>query len=192
MSCQAAIGTKDPVQKTEWPQETADRTGFSHGILVHVDFRAPGVEAVLERHCEFANTRGVHDFSYGGYLVEPDFHRGFALLEEYNSVSSMNAEWPDMGKVRALAAKFLNIIIVIDHAGFPKERSDEYFQSWERRLIVASKAENVQIKISSLGMCDNNWIVDSVRLYVLHCIETFDPERSLFATNWPIDSLEHI
>ena len=33
--------------------------------------------------------RGIRDFSYGDYLVEPDYHRGFALLEKYNLVSSM-------------------------------------------------------------------------------------------------------
>ena len=31
--------------------------------------------------------------------------------------------------------------------------------------------------------------MDTIRPYVLHCIETFGVERSLFATNWPVDSL---
>jgi predicted TIM-barrel fold metal-dependent hydrolase len=186
---QAAIGTKDPVKETEWLQQAAGRTGFPHGIVAHADLREPGVEAVLERHREYANMRGVRDFSHGDYLVEPDFHRGFALLEKYTLVSSMSVEWQDMEKLRALAAKFPNIVIVVDNAGFPKERSDEYFQSWKRGLAVAAEAENVRIKISGLGMGDNHWTVDSIRPYVLHCIETFGPDRSLFATNWPVDSL---
>ena len=186
---QAAIGTKDPVKETEWLQQAAGRTGFPHGIVAHADLREPGVEAVLERHREYANMRGVRDFSHGDYLVEPDFHRGFALLEKYTLVSIMSVEWQDMEKLRALAAKFPNIVIVVDNAGFPKERSDEYFQSWKRGLAVAAEAENVRIKISGLGMGDNHWTVDSIRPYVLHCIETFGPDRSLFATNWPVDSL---
>jgi predicted TIM-barrel fold metal-dependent hydrolase len=38
-------------------------------------------------------------------------------------------------------------------------------------------------------MGDNNWTVESIRPYVETCIERFGPQRSLFATNWPIDSL---
>ena len=186
---QAAIGTKDPVKETEWLQQAADRTGFPHGIVAHADLRDPDVEAVLERHLESANMRGIRDFSYGDYLVEPDFHRGFALLGKHNLVSSVGAQWQDMEKLRALAARFPDIIIVIDHAGFPEERSDEYFQNWKRSVVVASEAENVRMKISGLGMGDNNWTVDSIRPYVLHCVETFGPDRSFFATNWPIDSL---
>ena len=186
---QAAIGTKDPVKETEWLQQAAGRTGFPHGIVAHADLRDPGVEAVLEQHCEFANMRGIRDFSYGDYLVEPDFHRGFALLEKYNLVSSISAEWQDMEKVNSLAAKFPNIIIVVDHAGSPTERSDEYFQNWKRGLAVAAEAENARIKISGLGMGDNNWTVDRIRPYVLQCIEAFGPDRSFFSTNWPVDSL---
>ena len=38
-------------------------------------------------------------------------------------------------------------------------------------------------------MGDNNWTTESIRPYVETCIELFGVNRSLFATNWPIDSL---
>lgn len=186
---QAAIGTKDPVKETEWLQEAADRTGFPHGIVAHADLRDSDVERVLERHCRYPNMRGIRDFSYGDYLVEPDFHRGFALLEKYNLRSSMNAQWQDMEKLRDLAGKFPNITIVVDHAGFPEERSTEYFEKWRRGMAVAAEADNIRCKISGLGEADNNWTVDSIRPYVLNCIETFGVERCFFASNWPVDWL---
>ena len=186
---QAAIGSADPVKETEWLQEAADSAGFPHAIVAHADLRDPGVEAVLERHCEFPNMRGVRDFSYGDYLVEPDFHRGYALLEKYDLVASIAAQWQDMEKLRDLAAAFPNTVIVIDHAGGPMERTQEYFDSWKRGMRTAAEPENVICKISGLGMGDHSWTVDSIRPYVLHCIETFGVERSLFATNWPVDSL---
>ena len=186
---QAAIGSPDPVKETEWLQEAADRTGFPHAIVAHADLRDPGVEAVLERHCEFPNMRGVRDFSYGDYLVEPDFHRGYALMEKYGLVASIAAQWQDMEKLRDLAAAFPNTVIVIDHAGGPAERTPEYFGHWKRGMQVAAQAENIICKISGLGMGDQNWTVESIRPYVLHCIETFGVERSLFATNWPVDGL---
>ena len=186
---QAAIGSPDPVTETEWLQEAADRTGFPHAIVAYADLRDPGVEAVLERHCESPNMKGIRDFSYGDYLVEPDFHRGYALMEKYDLVASIAAQWPDMEKLQDLAARFPNTVIVIDHAGGPMERTPEYFSNWKRGMQTAAEAENIICKISGLGMGDQTWTVDSIRPYVLHCIETFGVERSLFATNWPVDSL---
>ena len=186
---QAAIDSPDPVTETEWLQEAADRTGYPHGIVAHADLRDPGVEAVLERHCESPNMRGVRDFSYGDYLVEPDFHRGFALLEKYNLISSMPSVWQDMEKLRDLANKFPNITIVVDHTGFPEERTPEYFQNWRRGAAIAATCDNIRWKISGLAMGDHDWTVDSIRPYVLTSIETFGVDRCFFATNWPVDWL---
>ena len=186
---QAAIGSPDPVTETEWLQEAAGRTGFPHGIVAHADLRDPGVERVLERHCESSNMRGIRDFSYGDYLVEPDYQRGFALLEKYNLVSSMPVGWPDMEKLRALASKFPNIMIVVDHTGSPAERTEEYFEKWKRGVAVAASCDNIRWKISGLSMGDHNWTVDSIRRYVLTSIETFGVDRCFFASNWPVDWL---
>ncbi|MXY22617.1 MAG: amidohydrolase family protein [Dehalococcoidia bacterium] len=186
---QAAIGSDDPVKETEWLQAAAERTGFPQAIVAYADLRAPDVEATLERHCEYENMGGIRDFSYGDYLVEPDFHRGYALLEKFDLVASIAAQWQDMKKLVALAVKFPNIPIVMDHAGVPEERTPEYFENWKKGMRTAATAENIICKISGLGMADHDWTVDSIRPYVLHCIEAFGVERSLFATNWPVDSL---
>ena len=186
---QAAIGSPDPVAETEWLQAAADRTGFPHGIVAHADLRDPGVEAVLERHCQLPNMRGIRDFSYGDYLIEPDFHRGFALLEKYNLVSSIAAGWQDMAKLRELADTYPNIMIVVDHTGLPAERTDEYFEQWKGGMAVAATCGNIRWKISGLGMSDQSWTVDSIRRWVLTSIETFGVGRCIFATNWPVDWL---
>lgn len=186
---QAAIGSADPVKETEWLQEAADRTGFPHAIVAYADLRDPEVERTLERHCEFRNMRGIRDFSYGDYLVSPEFHRGYGLLERYGLIASIAAEWQDMEKLVDLADRFPNIPIVLDHTGLPMKRTAEYFEDWKYGMRTAADAENVICKISGLGMGDNDWTVESIRPYVLHCIEAFGVERSLFATNWPVDSL---
>ncbi len=186
---QAAIGTEDPVKETEWLQAAADRTGFPHAIVAHADLKDPGAEVVLEEHCAYPLMRGVRDFSSGDYLIDPKFHRGFALLEKYNLVSSVSVQWQDMEKLRGLASKFPNTYIVVDHAGVPTERTDEYFANWRQGMATAASAENVICKISGLGIGDNSWTVDSIRPYVVHCIETFGADRCLFATNWPVDSI---
>ena len=186
---QAAIGTKDVVKETEWLQEAADRTGFPHGIVGEANLRDPGVGKILERHCKFANMRGIRDFSYGDYLLESDFHRGFELLEKFDLIASIAVEWHEMKKLRDLATKYPNIQIVVDHTGLPMERSEEYFANWKQGVVLVSEADNVWWKISGLGMADNNWTAESIRPYVMHSIETFGTRRTFFASNWPVDWL---
>jgi len=186
---QAALGIDDPVIETAWLQAAADRTGFPQAIVAHSDLRDPDVQAELERHMQSANVKGIRDFSYGDYLVEPDFHRGFALLERFNLAASVDVKWQDMRMLRDLAGKFPNIIVVLDHCGFPTERTPEYFAGWKKGVSDLAAAENVVCKISGLGMADQSWTTESIRPWILHCIEAFGPDRCIFGSNWPVDKL---
>jgi predicted TIM-barrel fold metal-dependent hydrolase len=38
-------------------------------------------------------------------------------------------------------------------------------------------------------MADHRWTVDSLRPWVMACIELWGTKRSFFGTNWPVDRL---
>ena len=122
-------------------------------------------------------------------MVDSDFHRGFSLLEKYNLIGNVSVTLKDMDKLVILANKFPNTKIVIDHCGFPEERSSEYFEKWQSSILTAAKADNIICKISGLGMGDNQWTIESIKPYILHCIESFGIERCIWGSNWPIDKL---
>lgn len=188
---QAAIGSSDPVDETAWLQEIADRTGWPNGITGDARLQSPDVESTLERHCDYANMRGLRDFAEGDYLVDPNFHRGYALLEKYNLAYELDSTWENLAKAADLARMFPNITMILTHAGFPQDRSDEYLEIWREGLNSLAEADNAVIKISGLGMGDymagGRWTIDSFRPYVLGCIEAFGVERSFFGSNWPVD-----
>ena len=186
---QAAVGIEDPVKESEWLQQAADRTGFPQAIVANSNLKDPRVEDELARHRGYPNVRGIRDFSKGDYLVDPDFHRGYALLERFDLVASFDVKWENMAKMRDLAGKFPNVRAVLDHCGFPDERTDEYFETWRKGITTLAEAENVVCKLSGLGMVDWSWTVDSIRPWILHCIDAFGPERCIFASNWPVDKL---
>ena len=186
---QAAIGSKDPVEETKWLQSTQERTGFPSAMVGYVDLRAPDAHWQIERHLEYPSFKGIRDFSYGDYLNSKEFLQGYSLLSRYDLGSSIAAEATDMIKVLDLARLYPETIIVLDHAGLPQERTDEYFLFWKTEMERVAEAQNVICKISGLGMADNNWNVESIRPYVETCIEVFGASRCIFATNWPIDSL---
>ncbi|MDP7398944.1 MAG: amidohydrolase family protein [Lentisphaeria bacterium] len=186
---QAAIGSQNPVTETAWIQAAADRTGFALAIVGYTDLKNPNAGKELEQHCRYASTRGIRDFSEGDYLVDPDFHRGYALLAEFDLVASLSIDWQAMPKAHDLARKFPHIPLVLDHCGEPSGRDDEYFENWRNGMRTVAQAENVICKISGLGMADNDWTIDSIRRWVLTCIDVFGPHRCIFGTNWPVDKL---
>jgi predicted TIM-barrel fold metal-dependent hydrolase len=186
---QAAIGIPDPVEETRWLQQQADRTGFPHGIVAHCDLASKDAEKTLERHMEYANMRGVRDFGEGDYLADATWQQGYGLLGRHNLVFCLDVIPENMGKARALAEKYPDVVLCIDHAGFPRARTPEYFELWKRGMQEVAAAPNAVCKISGLGMCDNAWTTDSLQTWVVGCIEAFGTERSFFGTNWPVDRL---
>jgi len=186
---QAAIGIDDPVEETRWLQEQADATGFPHAVVAHCDLAGADAAATLERHLEYPTMRGVRDFGQGDYLVDPAWQNGYGLLGPHGLVFCLDVETDNMGKARALADKYPDVVLCIDHAGFPRSREPEYFERWKAGMNDIAGAPNTVCKVSGLGMCDNAWTVESFRPWVMSCIEAFGTERTFFGTNWPVDRL---
>ena len=186
---QAAIGIADPVEETRWLQEQADRTGFPHGIVAHCDLASPNAAETLERHMAYPNMRGIRDFGQGDYLVDPAWQKGYGLLAQNDLVFCLDILPENLGKARELAEAYPDVVLCIDHAGFPRARDTEYFEMWKRGMQEAAGAPNVVCKVSGLGMCDNAWTVDSLRPWVLACIDAFGTDRTFLGTNWPVDRL---
>jgi predicted TIM-barrel fold metal-dependent hydrolase len=187
---QAALGSKDPVEETKWLQAFADRFGYPHGIVAECHLAHPDAEAVLARHVEFANVRGIRELVAPETLADPNWIRGFKLLPRFNLVPCVSPTYEHFAKVSHLAEQVADLPVCIEHCGFPMERSKEYFAAWSRALReLASASQNVHVKVSGLGMFDRAWTVDSFRPWVLECIEAFSPARVMFGTNWPLDRL---
>lgn len=186
---QAALGSADPVEETKWLQAFADRFGFPHGIVAECHLAQPDAQAVLERHVEYANVRGIRELVAVETLSDPNWIRGFKLLPRFRLVPCVSTTHEHLPRVSHLAAQLGDAPLCIEHCAFPMERSKEYFEAWRRAVRVLAGSQNVHVKISGLGMFDRLWTVDSFRPWVLECIEAFGPERVMFGTNWPLDRL---
>ena len=187
---QAALGIDDPVAETRWLQGQADATGLPHAIIAHADLKDPDLGRHLERHAEASPlVRGIRDFSEGDYLADPAFERGFGELGGLGLMCELECRWEDMGKARDLAVRNPDTVLLLDHAGFPLERTPEYFGNWRRGMRALAEADNTICKISGLGMGDNDWTVDSIRPWFECCVETFGLERCVLGTNWPVDRM---
>jgi predicted TIM-barrel fold metal-dependent hydrolase len=186
---QAALGTLDPVAETRWLQAASDRVGVPHGIVAYADLTSPDVRETLERHLAYPVVRGIRDFRYDDYLTNPSWEAGFALLGELGLVCCDDPPIELAGEVRRIADDHPGTTLCIDHAYFPHARDDDYFVFWRNAVRTAAAASSTVLKISGLGQVDHRWTVESLRRWVLTCIEEFGVERTFFGTNWPVDRL---
>lgn len=184
---EAAYAGQDPVEETAWLQGLADEYGFPHALVVFCDIEKEDAEEQLARHMEYANTRGVRIRAHPDDAQSPAFRRSYAALEKYGLSYELNASPGKLLSGRDVAQAFPNIQVILGHAGFPIERTPEYFQNWKTEMTALAEAENVACKISGFGMVDHDWTIESVRPWVLHCIEAFGVDRCMFGTNWPVD-----
>ena len=186
---QAEYGGDDQVWETAWLQQIADEHGYPHAIVAKTDLASAGASAELERHGEHANMRGVRNFVQGEGLLTPEFGRGLRALSDLGFSYDLNSTWEGMEEARQAAELYPGMQFILGHCGVPMERTPEYFDAWRAGLATLAGAPNVACKISGLGMTDHSWTTDSIRPWVLACIEAFGVERCMFGSNWPVDSL---
>ena len=97
--------------------------------------------------------------------------------------------WWHLGEARALADEFPDTQIILNHTGLPSDRSPEGLAGWRKAMGELAGASNVALKISGLGEAGQPWSANDNRSVVLDAIDIFGPERVMFASNFPVDSL---
>lgn len=190
---QAAVGTTDPVAETRWVD---GMTGHLTVPLVHVAHTdlsdVATVEATLDRHGEYACFRGVRDFALEPALAAGEdaaFDHGFQLLAQRGLVLDLDCEWQHMAAAAAMARRNPDLVVVLEHLGYPRTREPEYFEGWKKGMTELATAPNVFCKISGIGMGDPRWTEASIREWVEHCLRAFGPDRCVLGSNWPVDRL---
>jgi predicted TIM-barrel fold metal-dependent hydrolase len=187
---EADYGGPDPLEETVWIDGIAREFGKPDALVVYCDLEKPDAEAQLARHTEASDlVRGVR---IRGHPDDPEaaaFRQSLAVLSRQGLSYELNASPGKLLAGRDTARSFPDLQIILGHAGFPTERDDAYLALWKNEISALAEAENVACKVSGLGMVDHDWTVDSIRPWVLHCIEAFGPGRIMFGTNWPVDIL---
>ena len=191
----------NPVAETRWLQSVADQHGYPHGIVAFADLSAPDVQQTIEEHCAFPNVRGIrqclnyHRDPVKTFIDQPHlmsearWQNGYGLLKRYDLSFDLQLYYTQMGEALALAKKFPDTPMVLNHTGMPVDRAPEEIAAWKASMKSLASAPNVFCKISGLGMGDWNWTTDSIKPLVLDAIDAFGTKRCMFASNFPVDKL---
>jgi predicted TIM-barrel fold metal-dependent hydrolase len=187
---EAAYAGPDPVEETVWLAQVAREYGMPNALVAFCDIEQDGAEAELDRHLEASDlVRGIRIRAHPDDPDTDAFRRGYKALADRNLSYELNASPGKLLSGRDVARDNPDVQVILGHAGFPVQRDDDYFRQWQSEMSELGQVEHVACKVSGFGMADNRWTIDSIRPWVLHCIDAFGPDRIMFGTNWPVDIL---
>lgn len=187
---EAAYAGPDPVEETAWLDSVAKEFGFPNALVVFCDIEKDDGEAQLVRHLEASSlTRGVRIREHPDDANSAAFRKSYAALGRHDLSYELNASPGKLISGRDVALAFPDTQVILGHAGFPIKRDPAYFEQWRTEMTALAAAPNVACKVSGFAMADNRWTMDSIRPWVLHCIEAFGVDRIMVGTNWPVDIL---
>ncbi len=197
----AMWGLDRALDETRWLQETADKHGFPHGIVFQVDLSDPDVETRLKAHKQFPNVRGVRQMLYWDplpvrqsvtrpdYCNDPDFRRGFALLEKYDLSFELQVYAPQAPYAAELVKAFPSVRMILVHAGMLTDRTQTAIDQWRAALTLMAASPHLHVKLSGLGMYSGGVGHAQVRQVIRDSIQIFGTERTIYGSNFPLEKL---
>jgi predicted TIM-barrel fold metal-dependent hydrolase len=199
--CEAEMDRNRQVAETQWLTEVNARHGFPGAIVAHAWFHTDNAEEILAAQAKFPMVRGIRSKPVTslrpgegmpgapGTMQDEKWLRGFALLEKYGLSWDLRVPAWHLVEAAEVARQFPRVPIVLNHTGFPWDRSEEGLASWRRAMEAIARQPNVHVKVSEFGLKDATWDYESNRRVVREAIAIFGIERCLFATNFPVAGL---
>lgn len=195
------VGAEDPFAEAEWIDGLA--RGNADWPMVQVpfcDLIGANREAELDRLQGLSSVVGVRQLvarapweeaptATDTLLGDPAFLDGLKSLGTRGLSFDLQLIPEVMGEVASLLALAPDTSVALCHAGSPHDRSSGGLARWAEALRSMSDLPQVVCKLSGLGMFERDWTAESVRPIVETCLEQFGPERCMFGSNFPVDSL---
>ena len=188
----------DPVGEMRYVDALRRDYGYPSVAVAQAWLERDDCAMVLEQHATWAFVRGIRqkpranksatDTAAGG-MADAAWRNGYAQLEPNGLHYELQTPWWHLHEAAQLAADFPDTQIVLNHAGMPADRSDAGIAGWKSAMTGLAACPNVAVKISGIGQAGQAWTVEANRAVVLTTIELFGPQRCMFASNFPVDSL---
>jgi len=190
----------DPLGETAFIDAVARRHGLANAVVAQAWLNADDAAQVLAGQAAFGRVRSVRHKPGGpdrpeavgsarSLMSDERWRRGYAELAGHGLHFDLQAPWWNLPEAECLARDFPATQIILNHAGLPSDRSAHGLQAWHQAMARLAEHPNVAVKISGLGQAGRPWTVADNGWIVRQCIDLFGPERAMFASNFPVDSL---
>jgi predicted TIM-barrel fold metal-dependent hydrolase len=198
---EAEMSRDNQIEETRWLSQVNENYGFPGAIVAHAWFHTENAEEIIALQAAFPLVRGIRSKPVTGEsparmtpgapgtMQDERWLRGFWLLERYGLSWDLRVPFWHLTEAAEVARTFPRIPIVLNHTGFPWDRSEEGLAAWRHGMERLAQCSNVFLKVSEFGLKDAAWDYQQNRRIVLDALAIFGTERSMFASNFPVAGL---
>lgn len=158
----------------------------------------PSFAPYIRRYARHPEVKGVR-WILPADSIEKGFHRSRPFLRDIRLLGELGLRF-DLCLPPQLLAEAVRIVddcpgmpFVLDHCGnadpnwFHSPQQTAAIRQWQRDIAELGKRERVVCKISGIvSRVRPGWKPDDLAPIVNHCLESFGPERVIFAGDWPV------
>lgn len=192
---------KTSAAETHWLETIASCHGLPSAIVAHAALDSQDAGDLISRHAESSLVRGIRHKphavasardakrGHAGSMDDPAWRRGYECLERHGLSFDLQTPWWHLDAAADLARDFPRTQIIINHTGLPADRTPEGLAGWRRAMATVAEQPNVAVKISGLGQPHQPWTLEANGPIIRETVSIFGVDRSLFASNYPVDSL---
>jgi len=122
-------------------------------------------------------------------MRDPKWLAGLRLLRKFDVSWDLRVKTWELDAAAQVVRGIPDIPVVLNHTGFPWDRSDAGLDLWRRGMKALAACEQVYCKLSCLCLPEGAWDYEGNRSIVLEAIDMFGIDRCMFASNFPVDGL---
>lgn len=188
-----AIQAVNTLEETATLLEFADATSYVWGVVGWVPLDDPAVTAAELDRVGHPKLKGIRHLINTepdpDWVVQDRVVESLGLLAERGLPFDVVAITPrHLEHVVTLAERVPGLRIVIDHLGRPPVLESGW-EPWASLVGAAADHPDVHVKLSAgIDVVTDwpQWSADELQPYVDWTLERFGPERTMFASNWPV------
>jgi L-fuconolactonase len=186
-----AVQARQSLEETQRLLALAERAPFILGVVGWVDLRSPQVRSELEKFSANPKLVGIRHIVQSElddrFLLQPDFLRGIAVLEEFDLAYDILIYPRHLPVAAEFVQRFPRQRFVLDHLAKPPIKSGD-LESWARGIRELSRYPNVFAKLSGLVTEADwkNWKPEDITPHLDIAFECFGPSRLMIGSDWPV------
>ena len=200
--CEAEWDRNDQVGETRWLENLSKKNKFPNAIVAHAWFHKKNSEEIIEKQASFDMVKGIRskpitklspnsdDLTGEGSMQDINWRNGLKLLEKYNLNYDLRIPNWHLEEAIEIVRLIPNTKVIINHAGFPWDRTKQGMEYWRKGIKLMSLEPNTFIKLSEFGVKDKDWDYSQNEQIIKELIDLFSPQRCMFASNFPVSKIK--
>ena len=186
-----AVQARQTLEETRWLLELAERAPFILGVVGWVDLRSARLRFELKSFAQEPKLVGIRHIVQSEpderFLLQPDFLRGIAMLEEFDLAYDILIHTRHLPVAAEFVARFPRQRFVLDHMAKPPIKSGAV-DEWARGIRELAAFPNVYCKVSGLVTEADwqGWTPEDLRPYLDVAFECFGASRLMIGSDWPV------